>query len=464
LSTAPDGRKENILTSWKEIAAYLDRDVRTCVRWEKRYSLPVHRLERDSKAKVFAYKDEIDRWLAERSAAASSSEVPGPPAGSRPRLFPILFALAGLAAAAYFLFFRSPAGPGVPTDFHISGSKLLVVDDRARELWQSDMKLPDLETEGSYRGHFDLKRPGVDYIPSWPFLMFRDLNGDGRFETLFAVQTRSEIGEGTLVCFDDHGTELWRFDAGRALEFGGRPYHREYRIFGINVDDYDGDGAAEVLVISHHKPDWPCQVVLLDAAGRLEGEFWNAGYVMDASAGDLDGDGVKELVLGGVNNEYRRGCVAVFKPGELRGGSPQTGAAFRSPDIGAGGQAAYVLFPNTEAHRAVRQEGDPVNYFWIRAGDGLTAMTTDTQIYYDLDRDLACRNVILSTTFQNQYESLIQQGKGRDLPFPGEAYKKWLRTSLLHYRDGRWDVPPETDFSPLARDRRNSGSRLDPLR
>jgi hypothetical protein len=462
LSTAPDGRKVNILTSWKEIAAYLDRDVRTCIRWEKRYGLPVHRLERDSKAKVFAYKDEIDRWLAERSVAASSTGVPDPPAGSWPRVFPFLFALAGLAAAVYFLFFRPSPGSGAPADFHIRGSRLIVVDDHDRELWSHDTKLPDLETEGSYRGHFNPKRPGEDYISCWPFLMFRDLDGDGRVETLFAVQTRSEIGEGTLVCFDDHGTELWRFAAGRALEFGGQPYHREYRIFGIDVDDYDGDGAPEVLVIAHQMPDWPCQVVLLDPAGRTEGEYWNAGYIMDASAGDLDGDGVKEFVIGGVNNEYRRGCVAVFEPGGLRGGSPQVGAAFRSPDIGEGGQSDYILFPNTEVHRAKAQEGDPVNYFWIRAGDGLMAMTTDTGIYYDLDLNLVCRNVILGNRFLNMYDDLLRQG--RVLPYPDELFKKSLASALRVFREGRWDVPPETNFSPLAMSRKNSGGRSAPLR
>ena len=116
---ASNGKKENILTSWKEIAAYLDRDVRTCVRWEQRYGLPVHRLERDSKAKVFAYKDQIDEWLAERSAAGTSKPNGRGLAGFLFRPFPIVFALAGLAAAAYFLFFRgpAPASPSVPADF-----------------------------------------------------------------------------------------------------------------------------------------------------------------------------------------------------------------------------------------------------------------------------------------------------------------------------------------------------------
>ncbi len=436
---ASNGKKESILTSWKEIAAYLDRDVRTCVRWEQRYGLPIHRLERDSKAKVFAYKEQIDQWLAERSALTSAPAVCELPARRWFRPFPVLFALAGLAAAAYFLFIRPAggAGTGVPADFHIRGSVFVVADGRGHDLWRFDTRLPDLETEDVFRSHSANKMPGPDYVPVWPYLLIRDIDGDDRLEVLFSTQTHSEDGEGTLFCFDDRGTERWRFDAGRALEFGGRPYRREYRIFGFNVDDYDGDGAAEVLVVSHHKPDWPCQTVLLDASGRSEGEYWNAGYIMDASAGDVDGDGTKELVLSGVNNEYRRGCVAIFEAGGLRGGSPQLEPAFRSPDIGAGGQAAYLLFPNTAVHEASRREGDPVNHFWIHEGDGLTAMTTDTQVLYDLDRTLACRNVTLSNTFLNLYESFAR--KGMSLPVPDEAYRKTLESSLLKFQDGSWN-------------------------
>ena len=52
-----------ILQSWKEIAAYLDRTVRTCRRWEEQFGLPIHRLDDSPKARVQAYKDEIDAWL-----------------------------------------------------------------------------------------------------------------------------------------------------------------------------------------------------------------------------------------------------------------------------------------------------------------------------------------------------------------------------------------------------------------
>jgi hypothetical protein len=55
---APDDRLE----SWKEIAAYLKRDVSTVQRWEKRDGLPVHRLPHDKLGSVFAFKAELDAW------------------------------------------------------------------------------------------------------------------------------------------------------------------------------------------------------------------------------------------------------------------------------------------------------------------------------------------------------------------------------------------------------------------
>lgn len=54
---------QHILDSWKEIADYLRRAVRTCQRWEIDLGLPIHRLDGSPRASVFAYKEEIDAWL-----------------------------------------------------------------------------------------------------------------------------------------------------------------------------------------------------------------------------------------------------------------------------------------------------------------------------------------------------------------------------------------------------------------
>jgi TolB-like protein len=64
------------LDSWKEIAAYLKRDIRTAQFWEKKEGLPVHRHTHTARASVYAYPEEIDLWQKTRR----------PPVGAEPQL------------------------------------------------------------------------------------------------------------------------------------------------------------------------------------------------------------------------------------------------------------------------------------------------------------------------------------------------------------------------------------------
>jgi Tol biopolymer transport system component len=52
------------LDSWKEIAAYVGRDVRTVIRWEQRGRLPVYRIPVGQRQAVYAFRHEIDEWMA----------------------------------------------------------------------------------------------------------------------------------------------------------------------------------------------------------------------------------------------------------------------------------------------------------------------------------------------------------------------------------------------------------------
>ena len=51
------------LNSWKEIATYLDRGVRTVQRWERELQLPVHRIGKGKRSPVFALSTELDFWM-----------------------------------------------------------------------------------------------------------------------------------------------------------------------------------------------------------------------------------------------------------------------------------------------------------------------------------------------------------------------------------------------------------------
>ena len=80
MTTAPADR----LDSWKQIAAYLHRSVRTVRRWEHEEGLPVHRHVHRTLASVYALKSEVDAWrqaaarAPESSRAAASSATTAP--------------------------------------------------------------------------------------------------------------------------------------------------------------------------------------------------------------------------------------------------------------------------------------------------------------------------------------------------------------------------------------------------
>ena len=63
----PTRPSEDRLDSWKEIAAYLDRDVTTVQRWAKREGMPVHRHVHDKMGSVYASRVELDAWARSRN-------------------------------------------------------------------------------------------------------------------------------------------------------------------------------------------------------------------------------------------------------------------------------------------------------------------------------------------------------------------------------------------------------------
>src|SRR5688572_6164920 len=76
-----------VLTSWKAIAAFFDRDVRTVQRWEEEEGLPVHRHWHRRQGSVYAYADELDAWRRGRGVmtppvveptAADAGATPAP--------------------------------------------------------------------------------------------------------------------------------------------------------------------------------------------------------------------------------------------------------------------------------------------------------------------------------------------------------------------------------------------------
>ena len=65
----------DLLNSWKEIASYLGRGVRTVQRWETELQLPVRRPHLRKRTGVTALKSEVDYWVRKTGRSTNNCEV-----------------------------------------------------------------------------------------------------------------------------------------------------------------------------------------------------------------------------------------------------------------------------------------------------------------------------------------------------------------------------------------------------
>ena len=116
LPVPPAPSASDRLDSWKEIAAYFKRDVRTVQRWEQNEGMPVHRHVHGRQGTVYAFRSEIDVWW--NNGRAHLEEAPFVPPATAPRQWvPWAAAAAGLGMAVIAAVSFWPNGPA-PLDFH----------------------------------------------------------------------------------------------------------------------------------------------------------------------------------------------------------------------------------------------------------------------------------------------------------------------------------------------------------
>lgn len=160
------------LQSWKEIAAYLDRDERTAQRWEKAAGLPVRRHREGPRSSVYAYRSELDAWRAAREPKAAEIQ-------SRPPLWhwrvPAAIGILAVVLGALFIRYGPILNPPNPM---VEAADGIVV----REVWAG---------------------PGADHSggpsPDGKFLSFVDWKtGDLAIREVETGETRRLTNEGSM--------------------------------------------------------------------------------------------------------------------------------------------------------------------------------------------------------------------------------------------------------------------------
>jgi len=412
------------LTSWKEIARYFGVNVRTVQKWEIERALPVHRLPA-KRGRVAVSVSELEAWqrsgeeqrngaVAPDSGAANKTIVRAGLAGV-PRVLRISGVVAVLAIAGIMVFWLggrltgwSAARHGAPATWKVAKDTLIVVDARNREVFRHEF-----ETH--------LNAPQYSGMPDafgYEFVVVRDVDGDGHIETLF-VREPLVMGPdcSEMYCFTDDGSVRWRYRPNRAVSTKAESFEPTYKISNFWVGPLTPDGPNSILLISTHDPYYPTQVALLSADGKLQREYWHSGHIGLPGrllVSDLDGDGVRELYLGGISNGYRQATLVVLDPRTMSGASTEQSEAYQLGGFSPGSERARLLFPRSCMSRAL----DVWNRVERLAGerDGILVHVYETSndnppvVHYHLDKNLRLRSLAFSAMFERRHLELEATG------------------------------------------------------
>ena len=192
-----NNNNKSLLSSWKEIAAYLDCEVRTCNRWEKKLGLPVHRKEGMGKSWVYAYKEELDAWLGDRLKNGTKTS----PGVAKPNLWRLVvyvtMPILGVGMLLWFFVFNADPSP----------------DFNALRLNDLNIITAEPNAQGKLRVWGE--------------------TADGQYENIW-LQTNVQHSSVAIGDIDDDGRNEIVAPGVCAVNYGGNPDNIGYKIF-LNV-------------------------------------------------------------------------------------------------------------------------------------------------------------------------------------------------------------------------------------
>lgn len=340
------------LDSWKEIAVYLRRDVRTVMRWEKRAAMPVHRVPGARPGlPVFAYADELDRWL---DAA---------PATRRRLIRPIIVwatVLIGATAtiAAWSAGLLQAKGPlPLASRVQAAGNAVVGVDTSGREAWSWRLA-------GDYTFAEDIVARPLD-LPTGKGGWVVSGNTTGPWQPTSL--------QGELYAFSRTGHLLWRHVADDVLQFGAGAFRPPWIARGLFL--VPANGEMRIAWTVHHYTWWPAMLIVADTEGAITGRYVNAGWLNTASV--LRRSQGDWLLVGGISNSRSAAMMAILDAEHVAGSSPEeAGSDYACNICGPERPLRYFVFPQTEVGKALGRPYNEVGSIRV-SSSGVTVITRE---------------------------------------------------------------------------------------
>ncbi|MBN2431668.1 MAG: VCBS repeat-containing protein [Acidobacteria bacterium] len=303
------------LETWKEIANYLGRGVRTVQRWEKHDGLPVHREAGGRKESVFAWSDELDAWRAghpypnglELSPGASYPNDQEPTtSGQRPAssgrsvarnqkwlvLIPALGILPVVLAVILL--------PGQPGEDDALFFKFHEYDRGSQvDIYNAN----NIRIKSFRSGMINFKLTLVSDKNELRMLKTIDLDEDGWLDIVFADLHYSSHNRIYIYLRQDVDTvQLARsWSLGEIFEYEGERFG-DFGCEQMICEDLNDDGTPEIVVGMNSHPHFPSLCRIYDLHGAVMASIYHPGRINNLNVYDRDGDGRKELYVAATNN------------------------------------------------------------------------------------------------------------------------------------------------------------------
>jgi hypothetical protein len=423
------------LDSWKEIAEYLGRDVRTAIRWEKERDLPVHRVPGGVRQAVFAYSAEIDSWMngqpadgLESPAATTPTSAPNSePAQPEPPLTPVANATAAAAELNRPLRNAQVAIAVLALVVVIvAGMRMFQVqiDRQAERINLTDNKLVAWNSKGQPAWEYPFTDSVYTYYPqiSSRLTRFVDLRGDGQREILTVVGFNPPTGmshtpHSVVYCFSLTGKLLWKYDPQVSFRFGGREYEGPWLVRDLLVSP---DAKNRTIWVAFcHNTWWPSFVSKIDAMGGASVQFVNSGHVFALDYVRNSNGGF--LLAGGIDNETKSASLAVIPEDMPFSTSPHAGdSPYRCESCQVARPSAYFLFPRSDVADAEDLPFQYVNAIEVQ-GDRIVVQTFEGQNqangalvvpgFYELSKDFDLESISFGDVYWGVHRELERKGK-----------------------------------------------------
>lgn len=318
----------------------------------------------------------------------------------------------------------------------VENSVLNVYNEEGKLLWQKSVPgVPDATNKDLFDSNRGEKR----------YLNICDIDGTGKNVVLLSGENiGGTYKTDSLYCFNFDGSLRWVTGTQLYTDFKGfkDALKSRWRIIEFMTVKPGRESKPELYVIASDLIFPFSKLMEVDSkTGNVIQSFTNPGRLEKIVSADINGDGRKEIILGGINMAYRRACVAVLDPSYFQGAGP-TKEDYFTNSSSEGTEMYYILLPLTDVGRILGlKQLNYTQHLFIDSAGFLNAKTVEAvgapvggSVFYRFGRGMSVKNVYFDDGFAKLRHELIKEGK---IALQDDStYSGYLRNSVLYW-DGK---------------------------